>query len=203
MTPMLSSGYLNTEDNTLVGKTATGSVVNFPAQSYLGQLGKLLVVDDAEALRLSKTTIGILRAGAYALVQTKAGSTAAPARGLGAFWDINANNGVGKSVVTPDMAATSVLAGYYISAPTKGNYCWIQVAGLATLQFRATVTSKVAGNLVVFTGLTTNTFDAIADATDYFTTAGAYKTVVGQAQEAPTDAGLTQVFIQKAGKLYF
>jgi hypothetical protein len=190
LTPQLASGYLNNEDNTIVGKTATGSPVNLPAQAYGGQLGKLLVIDDAEASRLSKTTIGTLRAGTYMLVKTKAASSAAPARGIAAFWDTSANGGLGSSVVTPDIAATSSLAGIYINAPTKGNYCWIQVFGLATLQCRSSVTTTTIGDIAVLTGLTTNTFDSIADATDYFSSAGTMKLLVGQWYEAPANSGL-------------
>lgn len=201
-TPQLASGYLNNENNTLVGKTATGGPVNFINQSYLGQLGKILVIDDAEASKLSLSSVGTLRSGAYMLVKTKAGSSAAPARGIAAFWDTSANGGVAGAVVTPDMAATSSFAGIYINAPTKGNYCWIQVRGLVTLQCRSSVTTTNIGDIAVFTGLTTNTFDAIADATDYLITAGAYKQVVGQWYEAPANSGLKLAFLQKAAKLF-
>jgi len=189
-TPQLASGYLNNENNSIVGKTATGSPVNLPAQAYGGQLGKLYIADDADAARLSLTSVGTLRVGIYMAVKTKAGSSASPARGIGAFWDTSANGGVAGAVVTPDMAATSSLAGIYINAPTKGNYCWIQVAGLVTLLCRSSVTTTTIGTLAVFTGLTTNTFDSIADATDYLTTAGALKTIVGQWYEAPANDGL-------------
>ncbi len=190
LAPQLSSGKLNNEDNTVPGKTATGAPVSLPGYNYAGLLGKLLTIDDAEALKLSLTTVGTLRAGTYMMVQTKAGSTAAPARGIGAFWDTSANNGLGKYVVTPDMAATSSLAGIYINAPTKGNYCWIQTFGLGTLQCRSSVTTTTIGDIAVFTGLTTNTFDSIADATDYFSTAGAMKNLIGQWYEAPANSGL-------------
>jgi hypothetical protein len=202
-TPQLASGYLNNENNTLVGKTATGGPVNFINQSYLGQLGKILVVDDAEASRLSLSSVGTLRAGAYMLVKTKSGSSASPARGIAAFWDTSANGGVAGAVVTPDMAATSSFAGIYINAPTKGNYCWIQVRGLVSLLCKtSSVTSNVIGDLCVFTGLTTNTFDGIADATDYMTSAGAYKRVVGQWYEAPVADAIKLAFLQKAAKLF-
>ena len=128
-----------------------------------------------------------LRAGAYMLVQTKAGTSAAPARGIAAFWDTNANSGFAKYVVTPDISATIIsdFAGIYVDAPTKGWYCWIQIAGLTSLLCKtSSVTSNVIGDLAVFTGLTTNTFDGVADATDYFTTSGAYKRVIGTWEEA-------------------
>lgn len=193
LTPQLASSYLNNENNpsTSIGKTATGSPVNLPAQAYAGMLGKLYVIDDAEAARLSLTSVGTLRAGVYMCVITKAGSSAAPAKGIAAFWDTSANGGVGNSVVTPDMAVTSSCVGIYINAPTKGNQCWIQVGGLATLLCKtSSVTSNAIGDLCVFTGGTTNTFDGIADATDYFTTALKFKDVMGQWYEAPVADGL-------------
>lgn len=182
----LNTGYLNGGGATLIGKSVSPD--NLPSTDYGGLLGKIIVVDDKEALKLSNTTTGTLRAGAYMLVKTKAGSTAAPARGLGAFWDTSANGGFGSFVVIPDISATVIgdFAGVYVDAPAKGSYCWIQIGGLASLQCKASsVSDSTADDLCVFTGLTTNTFDGIADATDYFTTAGAFKRVVGTWYEAP------------------
>lgn len=195
-TPQLASGYLNNENNSILGKSATGSPVVLPAQAYGGNLGKLYVIDDAEAAKLSLTSIGILRVGVYMCVKTKLGSTAAPARGLAAFWDTSANGGVAGAIVTPDMTATSSCAGVYINAPTKGNYCWVQVAGLATLQCRAAVTTTTIGDIAIFTSLTTNTFDSTADATaGGVDTAGEYKAIIGQWYEAPANSGLKLAWI--------
>lgn len=202
-TVRLGEGYLNGGGGAFIGKNVNPD--SLPGLDYGGILGKHLTVDDAEALRLSLTSTGILRAGTYVRVKTKAGSTAAPARGIGAFWDTHLLNGFGTSVVTPDMSATAIgsFAGVYVDAPAKGNYCWIQVGGLATLQVRAAVTSGIAGNIAVFTGLTTNTFDAIADATDYFATAGAFKTLVGKWYEVPASAGLNLCWLMYTSNPYF
>jgi len=184
-TMQLAEGYLNGGGGPLIGKSVSPD--NLPAEDYGGLLGKVLVVDDAEALKLSLTATGTLRAGAYMRVLTKAGSAAAPARGIGCFWDTSANNGYKLKVVTPDISATVIsdFAGVYVDVPAKGSYCWIQIGGLASLLGAAAVASAVAGNLCVFTGLATNTFDGIADATDYYATAGAGKRVVGTWYEAP------------------
>ena len=185
-TIMLGEGYLNGGGSGFIGKNVSPD--SLPSTDYRGLLGKIIVIDDAEALKLSLTTTGTLRAGAYMRVQTKSGSSASPAKGIGAFWDTSANAGFGSKIVTPDISATVIsdFAGVYVDAPSKGNYCWIQVGGLATLQCKASsVSSSVAGDVAIFTGLTTNTFDGIADATDHFTTAGAVKKYVGTWYEAP------------------
>lgn len=195
-TVRLGEGYLNGGGSPLIGKNVSPD--NLPATDYGGLLGKILVVDDAEALKLSLTTTGTLRAGAYMRVKTKAGSATAPARGIGCFWDTSANNGLGTYVVTPDISATIIsnFAGVYIDVPAKGNYCWIQISGLASILCDAAVASSVAGNLCVFKALTTNTFDGIADATAYYASAGAGKAVVGTWYEAPVNATIKLAFLK-------
>jgi len=196
-TPQLASGYLNNENNAVVGKQQTGSPVNLPAQAYGGMLGKLFVCDDAEAARLSLTSVGTLRAGIYMCVKVKAGAT--PVRGAPCAWDTSANSGLTNYTVVDYNAATQSIAGIYLNVPTAGNQTWIQVAGLATLLCRAAVTTTTIGTLAVLTALGTATFDSIADATDYFTTAGALKTVVGQWYEAPANSGLKLAWINGFG----
>lgn len=195
----LATGYLNGGGSTQIGKSVSPD--NLPGTGYGGLLGKIIICDDAEALKLSLTSTGTLRQGAYMLVRTKAGTSASPARGIGCFWDTNANAGPANRVVTPDISATIIsdFAGVYVDVPAKGDYCWIQVAGLATVLCKtSSVTSNVIGDVAVFTGLTTNTIDAVADATDYFTSAGAYKRVIGTFHEAAVADGLKLVWL-KAG----
>jgi hypothetical protein len=201
-TVRLGEGYLNGGGSAYIGKNVNPD--NLPGLDYGGLLGKILTVDDPEALRLSLTATGTLRAGSYMRVKTKAASSAAPAKGIACFWDTQANNGFGNAIVTPDISATLIgsVAGIYVDAPAKGNYCWIQIGGLATLQVRAAVTSGVAGNIAVFTGLTTNTFDGIADATDYFATAGAYKTLIGKWWETPASGALNLAFLLNISNPY-
>ncbi len=181
----LATGYLNGGGSTVLGKSVSPD--SLPSTAYGGMLGKIVVVDDAEALKLSLTTTGTLRAGAYQLVQTKAGTSAAPIKGTACFWDTNANLGFDKRVVTPDISATIIsnFAGIYVDVPAKGDYCWIQIAGLASLLCRSSaMTSNLIGDVVIFTGLTTNTFDGLADA-GTIATAGLVKAVVGTWYEVP------------------
>ncbi len=113
------------------------------------------------------------------------------------FWSTRADY-----IVTPDATALTEpnLAGVYISAPTKGNFCWIQVGGVASVLFRSTVTSKIAGNLVIQL-TTTNTADAIADATGTYISGGALglKNIIGSAVAEPADAGITTVSLKNIG----
>jgi len=193
----LATGYLNGGGSTVLGKSVSPD--NLPGTGYGGLLGKIIIVDDAEAAKLSLTTTGTLRAGAYMLVKTKAGTSAAPARGIGCFWDTNANSGFANRVVTPDISATIIsdFAGIYVDVPAKGDYCWIQIAGLATVLCKtSSVTSNLIGDLCLFTGLTTNTFDGMADATDGFTSAGVIKRLVGSWEEVPVADGLKLAWLK-------
>lgn len=193
----LATGYLNGGGSTVLGKSVSPD--NLPGTGYGGLLGKIIIVDDAEALKLSLTATGTLRQGAYMQVKTKAGSTAAPIRGTGCFWDTNANNGPAARVVTPDISATIIsdFAGIYVDVPAKGDFCWIQIAGLGTLLCKtSSVTSNVIGDLCIFTGLTTNTFDGIADASDAVANAGNLKKVVGTWHEAPVADGLKLAWLK-------
>lgn len=193
----LNSGYLNGGGAAAIGKSVNSS--GLPGTDYGGLLGKIVIVDDIEAARLSLTTTGTLRAGAYMLVQTKSTSTASPIRGTACFWDTNANSGFAKRIVTPDISATVIsdFVGIYVDAPTKGWYSWVQISGLATLLCKtSSVSSNLIGDLCIFTGLTTNTFDGIADATDFFTSAGKFKQVVGSWEEVPVADGLKLAFMK-------
>lgn len=193
----LATGYLNGGGSTVIGKSVSPD--GLPGTAYGGLLGKIIYVDDAEALKLSLTTTGTLRQGAYMLVKTKAGTSAAPARGIGCFWDTNANAGPANRVVTPDISATIIsdFAGIYVDVPAKGDYCWIQVAGLATVLCKtSSVTSNVIGDLAIFTALTTNTFDALGDAADAVASAGNLKKVVGTFHEAAVADGLKLVWLK-------
>jgi len=182
-----------------VNEPDPGSLIAAVVQSrWLGLAGATWFAGEIEAVKCSDTVIGTLHTGWYRLVQTKAASTAAPARGIPCFYDAAGatNPGIQNSLVTPDTSAAieGNYAGVYVSAPTKGNWCVIQVSGLMTCKYRATVTDKTIGNLVI---LVTNTltFDALGDAGTINTAGGAagVKNVIGTAYDTPTDAGLKLV----------
>lgn len=170
----------------LASSSASGSII----QPYYGQVGKRLVLTTAMALKLSDTTIGTLYEGIYQYVQTKSGSTAAPARGGAVYWD-----DLTSYIVTPDVTTSNVglFAGVYLSAPTKGNWCFIQIAGKASVLFKAspTKTTPAAGDAVVLNGTSTNTADVLADATGV--TWATIKLMLGVAIAAPTTAAISTV----------
>lgn len=114
--------------------------------------GDAFFFDADAALALSDTVnIGTLYEGFYKFVQTKAGSTAAPARGKLCFWDSAVNDDLMQ--VTPDESGTTgtgLLAGVYLNAPTKGNWCFIQVGGKCSIKFRTAITGTATAGAAVY-----------------------------------------------------
>lgn len=184
----LTSGFLNNEDNAYQG--GSQGLAGVP-----GQLGQVFSATFAQALALSKTSIGTLYGGLYQVVKFKSTSTTAPARGGLCFWEAPGTT----YTVTPDTTALleTNIAGVYVNAPTKGNYGIIQVGGLASVLFRSSVTDKHAGNLCL--QLTTaNTADAIADATGTFIAGGVkgLKNIIGSCYAEPADSTITTVLLK-------
>lgn len=183
----LASGFLNAEDTVAQGGIAgLGGVP--------GRLGIIAKYNREMALMLSKTATGTCYAGLYQIVQFKSTSTAAPAKGSAYFWSDRAN-----FIVTPDgtVASEADFAGVGLMANTKGSFGVIQVAGKASVLFRASVTDKTAGNLIIQL-TTTNTFDAIAESTGSYISGGVkgLKNIVGAALEAPTDGGVNLITLR-------
>ena len=110
------------------------------------------------------------------------------------FWSDRAN-----FIVTPDATAITEgdFAGIGLLANTKGNFGVIQIAGNASVKFRASVTDKTNSNLILQL-TTTNTFDEIADGTGSYISGGTkgLKNIVGIALEAPTDAGVNLISLR-------
>jgi len=184
----LASGFLNAEDTVAQGGIAgLGGVP--------GRLGIIAKYNREMALNLSKTATGTCYAGLYQIVQFKSTSTAAPAKGSAYFWSDRAN-----FIVTPDGVAAGSegdFAGVGLMANTKGSFGVIQVAGKASVLFRASVTDKTNGNIVLQL-TTTNTFDAIAAATGSYISGGVkgLLNIVGTCLEAPTDGGVNLISLR-------
>lgn len=183
----LTSGFLNVEDTSAQG--GYSGLAGVP-----GDLGHVAAYNRTFALQLSKTSVGTCYAGWYQKVQFLSSSSASNIRGGALFWSDRAN-----FIVTPD--ATSAIegdfAGIGLMVNTKGNFGVIQVAGKASVKFRATVTDKTNGNLILQL-TTTNTFDAIAESTGTYISGGVkgLKNIVGTALEAPTDAGVNLISLR-------
>jgi hypothetical protein len=171
-----------------VNETAAGGVLTSgtgTAQAF-GQLGKTVEFADANEI-FYDSTVGTLYPGKYQYVQTDSESSDSPARGLIAFWLGDPTD----YVVTPD-AQDGEIAGIYINALTKGNYGYIQIEGIASVQFDASQSqgTPAVKDLVVQKS-TANTADAIADGTTV--TAGIAKRVLGIAYDAPVANVISRV----------
>lgn len=147
--PKLPTGFLNSAG----GDPAPGVPLLSPSgsivQAYGGQVGAKVSVDTNEAgLALSDPSQSTLFAGIYQYVLFLSTMVATPARGQIAFWSNRA-----QYIVTGDVTAATqgLIAGVMLSAITKGNYGWIQIAGRATVKFKTSLTaaSPAAGDLLI------------------------------------------------------
>lgn len=128
----VSAGRLNmVNDSVIGGQPGLGS-----SSKFAGQLGKMLAVSQDQIGLLSNSSVGTLYAGVYQYVRFATSDTA-PVIGQACFWQ----GSVGDFIVSTDsnggLTDTPRPAGFFISIPTAGNYCFIQIAGVATLRFKA------------------------------------------------------------------
>lgn len=161
-----------------------------------GQLGIVISLDEADALRLSYTTTGTLHAGVYMYCQFYLSSTAANAVGGVLFWQSFAN-----VVVTPDvtLATQGQIAGIGLMINTKGNYGWVQVQGRAGVLMKSSITkaTPAAGDLVIVDqggGTPTARGDVLADATNL--TSVLAKSILGVAAATPVGATVILVDLE-------
>lgn len=149
----LTAKYLNDVNDA----TAGGAIVSLPSgvtgpTVSATQIGDRIVLDDISALALSDTVVGTLYGGIYEYVQATWTTRAAAVGGI-AFWTaanlIATQSYIVNGDAQPTTAVPSFIAGIFINAVTKANYCWIQTAGLATVLFDSgTLTAIAAGNWV-------------------------------------------------------
>jgi hypothetical protein len=118
------------------------------------QAGDAIIVDDLTALALSDTTVGTLFGGVYMYMGTLAAAAAAPARGTCAFYRAaDLPTAVSQlyqvtSDVQPTTTIPTFIAGVFINAVTKGNFGWIQTAGICSCLFDSAITASAVGNTV-------------------------------------------------------
>lgn len=198
----INAKYINATNDSQVG----GAVVAAPSGVQISQgqqtlPGDRIVVDDATALALSATATGTLYGGIYMYVQTLSSSTAAPAVGTAAFFRA-ADVGVQYMVTAdgqPSAAVPAFIAGVFVNAITKGNYGWIQLAGVATVQFDAAAPTDATAGRPVFAKISPTTpgaFDSGISVT-IATTVTQLPLILGTAIETPTNAGLKKVLINR------
>jgi len=158
-----------------------------------GMVGAEIELDGATAAQLSDTSVATLRSGRYRYVKTLSTGTTAPARGRAALLSTSAQHEA--NTVHSDGAATDdgKCAGVFLNTVTKGNYCWIQVAGNADVLIKNGITNATDGNVVVV-GTGTALFDCIADATAV--THNLLKSAVGVALGTPTDNAISKALLK-------
>jgi len=167
----------------------TGSVGRF--QGFLGTIIKL---DNDDAYKHSDTTIGTLYHGRYQLVQLLS-TGGAGVRGYAAFWpatSLSATAQAARYIVTAT-ATDGDHAGTFLNSVTAGDYCWIQISGLCSLQFRATITAAtpaVKDMVYVTSGAATYDAPQLAIVTD-----AALKREVGIAEAVPASGGIALVTV--------
>lgn len=182
----VTTGKLNT-----VNDVEPGALVADPvAPRFPGIVGKIWGLNKTNAALLSDTTVGILYGGVYQYVK----AATALARGEIVTWS---DQTVYSVTHTNTSASEGGIAGIALGTVTSGRYCFIQIAGLASVLYRASVTDKTNGNIVLQL-TTTATADAIAEGTGSYISGGVkgLKNIIGAAAEAPTDGGINLVWLK-------
>jgi hypothetical protein len=197
---------LNDVNDTVAGNQVPGGTASFTsatATPLYALIGTRILLDNVAALALSDTTVGTLYAGLYQYVNLLSGGTNAGVRGQIAFWattqtgaNIFASDGITPYSVTGDGSATlgdGLWAGPFINAITKGNYGWVQIAGIASVLFQATPTSNLVGAAVIVNTAGV-TVDSRADATTVtYGGNNGFKNILGISAELPGASGSTAI----------
>lgn len=196
--PRVTTNYLNDVNDPAPGVPLTspsGSIV----QTYAGQVGGKLTLGEREANSLSDPAIGTLHQGVYQYVQYDSAATAAAARGALVFWTNRANKTVSSDVTA---VKTGKLAGVLINVIGKGNYGFIQIAGLASCLWKSAITKSVPadGDLAIVDQTPAADCDTLADATTLTSPTG--KAIVGVAEGAATGGAISTVALTFNANVY-
>ncbi len=126
------------------------AAVSSTAEYGVGQLGS--VIDSGGVTKIYK----------YVQYDTGSGSVAAVSGQVAYYYTLD---GYKNNQVTSDLSdSVEIGAGVLNSAPTDGQYCWIQIAGPATLSIA--LTAGADGDPLTPTGSGDGTLDVSAAATD-------------------------------------
>ena len=126
------------------------AAVSSTAEYGVGQLGS--VIDSGGVTKIYK----------YVQYDTGAGSVAAVSGQVAYYYTLD---GYKNNQVSSDLSESiEIGAGGLNSAPTDGQYCWIQIAGPATLSIA--LTAGADGDPLTPTGSADGTLDVSAAATD-------------------------------------
>jgi len=149
-----------------------------------GQVGQIIELSEVEAQKMSAN----LHAGKYQYVLFQSGSSNANARGQVVEYATAAKEVLFTVNPDPTTAGLARPAGIALGAVSKGQYGWIQVAGLATVLCKASVTTTTDGTIGVYVSDTVGAVDTLADGTT--TTNLQVKSVLGTFAEAPANGAL-------------
>lgn len=116
-------------------------------------LGDIYIGDDGKRYR-------------FVLFDNGAGNVAAVAGNFAYVLAVSGASAGQTTTVTSDLSdSANVGAGVFMSAPADGEYCWVQIAGYATLTTALTAGSD--GNALTPVGATDGTLDVSALVTDH------------------------------------
>ena len=182
----ISTGLLNTVNDSVIANQSgiTG------ASKFGGQLGKTLWVSSEQIAQMYSSTIGTLYAGAYQYVKLAAAQTIV--RGDLLYWDQSAAANtftVTKAVDTTTLNYQS-FAGFALNVITAGRYGFIQIAGIASGLYVASITgTKAIGRGVMGSVATAGRVDVI----DAAITGVTQNNFLGWAVSLPTDGSIGQI----------
>jgi hypothetical protein len=205
---LLTARFLNDVNDSSAGGTifALPSGVTPPPYSQTIP-GDRIVLDDATAFALSDTTVGTLFGGVYMYVGTLSTSTNSPGRGQIAFWGNaqlppNTPSGTLAYTVTADAQPTNssvptFIAGIFLNAATKGNFCWVQVAGVASVLYDQSLSGQQNIGLTVTSKITSNaSTPGSADCGAAITTT-TIAALLGVAVSSPVASTISQVIMTR------
>jgi hypothetical protein len=206
----ITQRYLNTA--AYAGDPSPGAVVSTSqvsgsiVQSYGGFVGRITPMGRDAASYLSDPASKALYPGNYQYVQfSSAMSAAAAVQGQVVFWLNNTTNlGTTGFNVTADFAAPqSPIAGIALANTAKGNYWFIQVAGIAEVKFGAVInkTTPQVGDLVYVNTTPTQYADVMPD--NETIVASLLKVVLGRAwATVPAVNTISPVILSIGGPQY-
>ena len=193
----LSARFLNDVNDLVVGGAPVSVPAGAPSAAISAtQPGDRIVLDDATAKALSDTGVGTLYGGVYMYVQYK--TTTRPAAVGGIAFFKAADIGSAYTVygdAQPTTAIPTYIAGIFINVPTANYYCWIQVAGAASVLFdQGTLTNVQAGYMV-----SAKISATLASTADVGATAGVAVTpaLIGVAVGLPVSSTVSTVMLTR------
>jgi len=178
----VSTGNITTVNDSQPGGPSQDGLGRAP-----GQVGQIFELSEVEAQKMDSD----LHAGKYQYVLFQSGSTNANGQGQIVEYATVAKEKA--FTVNPDVTTAGLArpAGVALNIVSKGNYGFIQVAGLATCKCKASVTTTTDGTIAVYIADTLGVVDSLADGTT--TTNLQVKSIIGTFAEAPANGALKLV----------